>query len=249
MTCNKHLALVSSALLLGMLATAGCSQPELNCTTIHGYYAAKYELESGDPSSVCGSLLGDELGLNTYYADAGQRPDLDAGSVAIRPLYLNSFVFHALEYGDVDLSMDDNVQAVGDFTTAKPDTTDFCEAPSMGKTSLSIPDVPAVEDDPETPDDDESLPAQPATTISYEWSNFRILVNTDAQGTQFSADLDFEQDGCQASYHVTALYPIVYCETDEECDDDLNGINPNFATECLPDLGMCVLKEDPPSYQ
>ncbi|MCX4241617.1 hypothetical protein [Paraliomyxa miuraensis] len=248
MTFDKNLALVCPALLLGVLATTGCKQPPLNCTTAHGYFAAKYELESGDASSPCGSLLGDELGLNTYFADAGMRPDLDKGSVAIRPLYLNNYVFRALDDG-VDLTMDDNTQAVGDFTAALPDSNEFCEVPSTNRTTLAIPEVAAIEDDPETPDEDESVPAQPATTISYEWSNVNILVNADAQGTQMSAELDFEQDGCRASYHVTGVFPVVYCETNEDCDDDLNGINPNFATECLTELGMCVLSEEPPSYQ
>jgi hypothetical protein len=109
-----------------------------------------------------------------------------------------------------------------------------------------------------------ALPAQPATTVSYEWSDIRVLVNADAQGTQFSAELHFEQDGCVADYHVTALYPVVPCASDEDCDDDANGINPSFATECdlgLVDAatyfigdptftgGLCVLAEEPPSYQ
>lgn len=242
-------ALLSSFVLLGALAVGGCQQPDLNCTVYHGYYAAKYELEDGDPASVCGGFAGDVLGLNAYYADAGGRPDLDKGSIAVRPQYVNDLIFHALEVGVVDLSMDENTQSVGDFTAGKPASDDFCEVPTLADATISIPEVPEVPDDPETPDDDESVPLQPATTISYNWSNVRVLVNADAQGTQFSADLDFEQDGCAASYHVTALYPVVGCESDDDCDDDANGINPGFSTECSPGLGLCVLTDEPPSYQ
>lgn len=241
-------ALVSALLVLGGVITAGCQQPDLNCTVYHGYYAAKFELESGDAESACGALPGDVLGLNVYYADKGGRPDLDKGSVSIRPQYVNDLIFHAAEQGVGDLTMDENTQSVGAFTAGKPATNEFCEVPTLSDASIDIPEVPEVLDDPETPDDDESYPLQPATTVAYDWSNFKVLVNADAQGTQFSADLHFEQDGCAADFHVTAVYPVVACTTDEECEDDLNGINPDFATECLTDLGLCVLAEEPPSY-
>lgn len=259
------------SMMLGVLAAAGgCQQPDLNCTVYHGYYAAKYELESGNATEACGMVGGDVLGLNVYYADVGGRPDLEQGTMAIRPQYLNSLVFYALERGIADLSTDSNVQALGEFNSGLPASDDFCEAPDFGSTKLDIPDVPEqleVIDDPETPDVDETVPPAPpqaATSVSYEWSNVRVLVNADAQGTQLAADLHFEQDGCEADYKVTALYPVVACTTDEECDDDANGINPGFSTVCDTGLasaaqyylgdpaftgGLCVLAEDPPSYQ
>src|SRR5690606_26623641 len=118
MTYNVNSALVSCALLLGVLATTGCKQPDLNCTVYHGGFAAKYELTSGDAASACGSLPGDVLGLNAYYADAGERPDLEAGSMAIRPQYVNDLIFHALDQGVTDLTMEEGVQSVGDFDAA-----------------------------------------------------------------------------------------------------------------------------------
>ncbi|MCX4241613.1 hypothetical protein [Paraliomyxa miuraensis] len=241
-------ALVCPAALLGVLGGSGCQQPDLNCTVYHGTYAAKYELESGDPTSVCGSLPGDVLGLNAYYADAGGRPDLEQGSIAIRPRYVNALIFHALEQGVTDLSMDEDAQSVGDFSAGRPGADDFCEAPTLSEATITIPEVPEVPDDPETPDEDESAPLQPATTISYDWSNVRVLVNADAQGTQFSADLHFEQDGCAARYHVIAMYPAVGCTSDEDCAN-AGSINPGFSTECSPGLGLCVLTDEPPSYE
>lgn len=290
LNCSKlNHALVFPALALGVLATTGCQQPDLNCTVYHGYYAAKYELESGDPSSACGEFKGDILGLNAYYANAGGRPDLDDGSMALRPQHVNALIFYAA--GVEDLTTAEGAQAVGEFTAGKPAADDFCEAPSFSDANVSIPEVPEqpeVMDDPATTDVDETaplVPGQAATTVSYQWSDVRVLVNADAQGTQLSADLRFEQDGCSATYHVTALYPVVPCMTDEDCDDDGNGINPGFSTVC--DLGLagpvrypietenedgtvsyvsvgpvqyylgdptftggvCVLAEDPPSYQ
>jgi hypothetical protein len=278
-------ALVFATLALGVLATTGCQQPDLNCTVFHGYYAAKYELENGDATSPCGEFAGDILGLNSYYADAGGRPDLEDGSMALRPQHVNALIFYAA--GVEDLTAAENAQSVGEFTAGRPGAGDFCEAPSLSDAAIDIPDVPEqpeVMDDPATTDVDETaplVPGQAPTAVSYEWSDVRVLVNADAQGTQLSAELHFEQDGCAADYHVTALYPAVPCMTDEDCDDDANGINPGFATVCDLGLagparypidsgdgtyvsvgpvqyylgdptftgGLCVLAEDPPSYQ
>ena len=241
-------ALVPSALALGVLATVGCKQPDLSCVSYHGYFAAKYELEDGDPASPCGALPGDVLGIQSYYSDMGGRPDLNDTTVAIRPAYADDLIFHALEQGVVDLTMDENTQAIGGFTSAKPSgAEDFCESTELSSTNISIPEVPEVPDDPETPDDDESAPLQPATTIGYTWSNFKTVVNAEDQGTQFSADLHFEQDGCAADYHVTAMYPLSECATDADCEAAGN-INPLYATECSTALGLCVLADEPPSY-
>lgn len=253
MTFHMHHTLVTSALSLGLfaglLSVGGCQQPIPNCASAHGYFAAEYTLESGDPGSACGALLGDVLGVNTYWEDKDNRPNLQAASVAIRTTYLDNLVFRLADYGVADESRNPDVQSLGAFARPKPDGDDFCEVPDTSRTELSLPEAPAIEDDPETPDDDESLPAQPATTVAFEWSNVRILVTPDAQGTQMTADMHFEQDGCEADYSVVGVYPAVYCATDEECDDDSNGINPGFATRCNVDLGLCVLTEEPPSYQ
>lgn len=241
-------ALVPSALVLGALATVGCTQPDLNCVAYHGYFAAKYELEDGDPTSPCGSLPGDVLGLNVYYSDMNGRPNLNDATVAIRPGYVNDLVFHALDQGVVDLSRDENVQSLGDFSSGKPSgAEDFCEVPELSSTELSIPEVPEVPDDPETPDEDESYPLQPATTVGYTWSNFRTVVNAEDQGTQFSAEMHFSQDGCEADYHVTAMYPVIECASTADCEAEAN-INPLYATECSMALGLCVLADEPPSY-
>lgn len=264
--------LVTSALALGVLGAAGCQQPEVNCTVFHypaTGFAARYELESGDASSACGMLPGDVLGLNVYYADGGGRPALDDSSVAIRPQYVNSLIFYAAERGIADLSTDAGVQGVGDFTGSTPNDQDFCEVPSFSSATVSIPDVPEqleVMDDPATEEDEtvDYAPPQAATTITYEWSNMQVLVSAEAQGTQFAADLHFEQDGCAADYHVTALYPATPCTADADCQDSATGINPNYAVECDLGLtapaqyyigdpeftgGLCVPSEEPPSYK
>lgn len=246
---HLHRLVAFGSLAAGLLVASGCQQPIPNCGSAHGDFAAKYELESGDPESACGQLLGDVLGLESYYANGGARPNLERGSVAIRPLYLNDLVFRAAAQGVVDYTMSEGVQSLGDFTAPKPAGDDFCESRSTSTTQLSLPELPAVEDDPETPDDDETLPLQPATTMSYDWTDIRMLVTADAQGTQFVANLHFEQDGCAADYHVVGVFPAVGCATDEECNDDANGINPSFSVECATELGLCVLTDEPPAYE
>lgn len=248
MTFRMHHTLAAAS-LLGLVAVAGCKQPIPNCQSAHGYFAAEYTLESGDPGSPCGGLLGDVIGLNTYYEDAGNRPNLQAASVAIRTEYLDTLVFRLADYGVVDESRNPRVQSLGDFARPQPNADDFCEVPSSSRTELSLPEAPEIPDDPETPDEDETVPAQPATTVAFEWSNVRILVTPDAQGTQMTADMHFEQDGCAADYSVVGVYPAVACTSNADCDDESNGINPDFATRCNVDFGYCVLSEEPPAYE
>ena len=76
----------------------------------------------------------------------------------------------------------------------------------------------------------------------------RVLVSANYQGTQFSADLTFTQDGCTAEYHVVGVYPVASCEADKDCQDtSVTAINPDFDLRCEKDLGLCVLKDEPPA--
>ncbi|MCB9707079.1 MAG: hypothetical protein H6711_34880 [Myxococcales bacterium] len=256
------LAVGAALLALG----SGCKQPKLNCTTAHGYYAAAYELKSGDANSPCGSLPGDILGMQTYYATGGLNgtPRYDEASIAIRVDSVDQQLFFALTYpdeaDDPSLLADPDalhygLNALGDFTAGLPDDADFCMVPELDASAVKLPAIaekPAVEDDPMTPDvdeTDEGHPAQDARDVRYEWSNARFLVSANAQGTQFEADLKYSENGCTAEYHVTALYPVVGCESDDECNDDASGINPDFAVKCDSNLGLCVLSDTLPSYE
>ena len=48
------------------------------------------------------------------------------------------------------------------------------------------------------------LPAEPAVSIRYEFSNVRVYTTASAIGTQLSADLTYTKDGCTATYRVAA---------------------------------------------
>lgn len=231
---------------------SGCNQPVPNCTSAHGPYAAQYTLVDGDPNSACGQLRGDVLGMQTYFQAGGPNgtPNYRDAKVAIKPQSLGLLIEHAATYGTV--AIDDvfhDASAIGEFSAGFPNEDTFCHVPEFADARVALPEVPAIPDDPTTPDVDESLPAQPALDVSYEWSNARFVVSADAQGTQFEADLTYTQDACTAVYHVVAVYPAVGCATDNECNNEKNGINPDFAVRCDAEIGLCVLDGELPAYK
>lgn len=262
----RALALGALTLVLG----GSCTQPTMNCTTAHLPYAAKFTLKSGDPNSPCGQLKGDILGMQTYFATGGVNGTAKFAdpSAAIRTQTAGLLVDEGLNYAVPvpGFSDPDEVlhlpNALGDFEGGEPDGDDFCHVKKLGPARVDrpelplIPEVPAVPDDPATPEDETmegtpEVPATPPISISHEWTNARWLVNPDAQGTQFEADLKFTQDDCTAEYHVVAVSPAVHCMSDADCTADGSGLNPDFAVRCDPDIdgGVCVLAKDIPSYE
>lgn len=257
-------ALAASALLI--VIGGSCTQPKMHCTTAHGDFAVKYELVSGDANSPCAMHTGDLVGMQTYYATGGVNgtPNWNAGSAALRPALAGDAIEEAYAWGSdramppVIPGIEDldryTANALGDFTSGRPDADDFCEIPELTSTVM-IPALPALAEelgDPMDPEDD--LPAvdmKAARTIRHEWSNARWLTNPDAQGTQFEADLKITEDGCTAEYRAVGLYPAIGCATDEDCTTEGVGINPDFAVRCDTGVygGYCVLAKDIPSYK
>jgi hypothetical protein len=72
--------------------------------------------------------------------------------------------------------------------------------------------------------------AMGGTTIDYEWSNVRVVIDTDlgAIGDQVFADLTITQDGCSQSYHVSILAPRVSCNATDDAGNNI-GADP---TQC-----------------
>jgi hypothetical protein len=247
---------------------AGCQQPDVNCTSAHGTFAARYDFKSGDKDQPCGQLAGDILGMQTYFAEGGvnNTPKFDEPTVAIRGQYLYDFIYDNV-YGPgtvfdtrlIDMEVGDP-DSLGEFASGLPDAEGFCPVPKMSRVNLDLPEfveIPPTQDDPATPDVDETdpgIPGRPATKLTYEWSDVKFLVTADAQGTQFSADLKFTQDSCSATYHVVGVYPAIGCldemgaPDNSICESDVNGINPDFPTECDKNFGYCVLKGELPAY-
>ncbi|KFE66812.1 hypothetical protein [Hyalangium minutum] len=95
----------------------------------------------------------------------------------------------------------------------------------------------------------------PATSITYAWSNVRILALPLAPGTQMVADLTYTEDGCTAEYEVWGMWPgDVDCaneagEPDNGICANAGGINPDFSTVCDPTQLRCVPAKRPPSLR
>lgn len=237
---------------LTLVLAGSCTQPLPNCASAYGSFAAEYTLLEGDPNSPCAQLPGDILGLRTYYQAGGPNgtPNYQDAKVAIRPASLGTMIAYAearkLIEGDETFHA---ANAIGSFTAGFPNDDTFCMIDEFERTQVTLPEIEPLADDPNTPELDESLPAQPAIDVQYRWSDARFVVSADAQGTQFEAELEYQQDGCTATYHVVGLYPAVGCESDAECNDETNGINPDFAVRCNTELGLCVLNAELPAYE
>lgn len=250
-----------------------CTQPTVNCTSAHGTFAARFDLEKGDKDQPCGQLTTDILGMQTYYAEGGVNgtPKFADAKVAFRAKYLYAYTYARLlaEFAadDVDpvtnmkipgkaMSKADDLklldEMVGDpdvegkFGSPDPDAEGFCQVPKVNKVTLDLPDIAEIPDNPETEEADGS-PAQAAAKLVYEWDDIRFLVTPDAQGTQFEATLKFTQDECQATYRVRAVYPVYNCVEDEDCHDETSPLNPDFKLKCID--ALCVLDADLPAYE
>lgn len=244
-------SIVALVILTALLT--GCKEPPIYCASGRGDFAVKYALAGGD--EPCSTLLGDVVGMQSYSQVKDELPDFGDASVGFQAARLGDFWVHALEQGLGDANADHRTYSLGDFAGSFPDEDGFCSIPetSLAEQDLpEVPEIPAVEDDPTTPDEDESIPAvpvQPAISLSYAWRDVRFFVTPDSQGTQFTADLTYTENECSAEYRAVGVFPAVPCMTDDECNDEANGMNPSFAVHCDPDLLLCVLNEDPPSFE
>jgi hypothetical protein len=95
----------------------------------------------------------------------------------------------------------------------------------------------------------------PAKSVTYRWSNVRILAIPRAPGTQMVADLEYTEDGCTAQYEVWGMWPgDVDCAGAQGQPDNglctaAGTINPDFATVCDPTQLRCVPAKRPPSLK
>ena len=200
----------------------GCAdQPKPYCISTLSPFAVKLVEQtragSCDGFGPGGFNADPEVGLSPFYTrDAKGQPDYARGSVAIQTAELGSLYYAAEGAGLPNTAGDGGLYSRGDFTGARPDADDFCSAPSLSLTHLVLAEIPAVEDDPATPDTDESAPGQPAVDVSLDWSNVRVYVTAASFGTQMDADLvdtrlTPEGSGCAITYKALGLAPAVSC--------------------------------------
>lgn len=199
----------------------------------------------------------DSLGMETYHpskedGDNGTVPDFTKGSVAIESAALGGLV-DAWDPMYADMSTDDKLYSLGDWTAASPDENDFCQVPSFKNQATQkfakIPGVPADPMDPMS----KPVPCTPGVDITLAWKNVQVYVTAAAQGTQFEADLTYTQVDhqvdstapdkcnpttdatCAVDYHVRGVWPEIDCFAKVPDPSDPTGMK----TMIVPDDEAC----------
>ena len=286
--------LLAATALASSASVVACSQANVQCQAAHSGqnlgFAAKY-YPVGAPGTC--AIKGDEIGFETYHppggGDDGTQPDFSVPSgVALKTTAMGLLIASKAKVGSTDPD-GKNVEnsdgshvlakhpaySLGKFATVEP-VNDFCEVVAPKPAEQSFPPVEAVPPDPKDPDDT-GVPAAPAMSVKYEWSDVKVYVTAAAQGTQFSGHLKYTENAdatCSAEYDVVGVWPPVPCGVDKEVDDGMggmktitvpeaslccptadplggrvtgSGINPDFPVKCDPDLLLCVLDTNDPS--
>jgi hypothetical protein len=125
-----------------------------------------------------------------------------------------------------------NPNSVGAFTTAEPDSNDFCNVPTLNESEQSFPFIPAVESmpipdaGPDGPDATDRIPAADEVDIKYAWSNVKVKVTPSFNGLSLAGDLTYTtvtrdeahvEAGapavtCTATYRMRAIFGAVACD-------------------------------------
>jgi len=219
---------------------ASCDQPKPFCIVSPQPFAVKL-IEKGregacDDFGPASFNADPEVGLAPYYARDGKgQPDYERGSVAIQTTELGSLSRTAASYDVSNSASAGSLYSMGDFVSPTPDGDDVCSAPSLSTTHLVLDEVPAIEDDPAT-EDDESFPGQPAQDITLEWSDVKIVVSAALFGTQMQADLTDTRvapDGatCTIKYRALGLTPAVPCFKSDEDGNPLMKDDTHYETD------------------
>jgi hypothetical protein len=222
-----------------------------------GSFATSYVLKEGqDPSRACAQLKPEPVGLQKYFSETGTGRD----AVGVRSSRMGTMTQQLAARLRADVP--NQAHSVGELTTAAPGTDNFCDVPALSPARLeAMATERGLPDGGTLPDG--GPPAQPAVSLTYEWSNLRVYNTPEIPGTQFVADLKYSENGCTAEYRVKGIWPVVRCQnsTTKKADDVLcdpyadpkagrlrgSGINPLFPVKCDPDVMICVLTGEVPS--
>jgi hypothetical protein len=198
-------------------AAVSCDQPKPFCIVTPAPFAVRLDEVSRDgdcddlgPASFNADAV---VGIAPYYLrDEKGQPDYHRGSIAMRTSEVGTLVDTAAGY---DVESTGQLYSMGDFRDELPDDDELCHVPTLSATRLELPEVPAVEDDPATEEDDETFPGQPAQDITLEWSNVKIVVSAALFGSQVEADLTDTRvtaaGTCTIRYKALGLSPAVHC--------------------------------------
>jgi hypothetical protein len=243
-------AMVLLGLLAGTLGGwAGCGdQPKTNCLTSTAPFAMKL-IELSRVESVPGACAtfgpqtfnaDPEVGFSSYYPqDTKGQPDYAKGSLAIQTAELGNLALTAEAAGVPNTATDGTRYSIGAYSVTEPNDKDMCPVPTLAPTHVVLAAIPAVPDDPATPDTDESVPGQAAIDATLVWSNVYVYVTAASFGTQVQADLldtRVAADGstCAIQYRGVALAPAVACAMLDPDGKPLS--NPDGSTTLDPTL-------------
>ncbi len=232
---NKKLSwqplLVAALAAIASVPTSCGNQPPVKCTASANPGAARFTLTTMSGDCAMTPLVmnkGEVVGVQTYVPPMADNPDYyhQPNSVAFQSEEASLLVANGASVTPpvVDADMTHHLYALGTFDNAFPDGNDICHISTLSKAEVNLPVVPAHMDADMMPVDE-----QPATHITYEWSNVRIIVKPESIGTQTFAHLKYTRDMCTAEFDVSILTPEVSC-------DDGNG---------MPDQSKCDAPTDP----
>jgi hypothetical protein len=224
-----HILLLAGASLATFAASCG-EQPPVKCTASANPGAARFKLTtmSGDCSMTpLVENKGEVVGVQTYVPPVSDPNSYNLpNSVALQSEEASLLAANGESVMPpvVDANTMHHLYALGKFDNAFPDGNDICTISKMDTAELDLPVVPAHMDA-----DMNMVDEQPATHITYQWSNVRIIVKAESIGTQTFAHLKYTRDACTAEFDVSILTPEVSC-------DDGNG---------MPDQSKCDAPTDP----
>jgi hypothetical protein len=114
----------------------------------------------------------------------------------------------------LDPDMTHQQYATGAFAQEFPDQNDMCQVVGLQPAQMNVTSTPQSVGAAGMP-----TPSPfPTDSVSYTWSNVNVYVTAAAQGSQFSGDLTYTENGCSADYHVVGMWPAVSC-TDKVYND------------------------------
>jgi len=138
-------------LALGATGFFSCSIPKPECTVGQtGYlgglsgndylaFATRYVVDQNPQS--CPVIQGEIVGFQSYHPATGDgtNRDFSKTSIAIRPQNLGELTWAMEDWGVTGAVVNPN--GLGDFTAPDPDSSDFCQVPTVSAQEVNVPEI------------------------------------------------------------------------------------------------------------
>jgi hypothetical protein len=212
----------------GKLALPAGDDPMMPMDTDCGGCPSGQTCGGGGIANVCGSgktctkLACADLGANCGLAGDGCGGMLDCGTCTAPDKCGGNGIPSVCGHVTLDTNASDAPYSQGAFAQQFPDANNMCQVQNLQparqvltSTPLSVGPMMMPTLSPYQPDD-----------VGYTWTNVNVYVTAAAQGTQFSADTTYTENGCTASYHVIGMWPAVSCTVTIPDPKDPKGLTP-----------------------